>query len=374
MKNQVGIFRTVYPLVSETFITEQAAALKEFQPQMIMRDCVDLAACPSAIYLAGGLARSWWTLTRAAQCFPVTKLAGVQLIHAHFGQDAVMALPLARKLGVPLITTFHGADITVNARQRGFRPRPTELHFAWHEAELKRDGSRFIAVSKFIAAKLIERGYESKRVRQIYIGVDLNKFSPIDPADKSNERYLLCVGRHTAKKGIDKLVAAWALVAHKHPEIMLKQVGSGGVTQELKALAAEFGIEHRIEWMGAQAHLKVRSLMQNAEAFVLPSQTAANGDSEALGIVFNEASACAIPVISTRHGGIPEAVLHGQTGLLSIEGDVKELAEHIDAILSDRDLGRRLGLNGQEWVQESFDIRKQTKLLEQLYVEAIDEA
>lgn len=111
--------------------------------------------------------------------------------------------------------------------------------------------------------------------------------------------------------------------------------------------------------------------MQQAEAFVLPSQTAADGDSEALGIVFNEASACCVPVVSTWHGGIPEAVLHGETGLLCQERDDTALAEHIDLLLRDRALALRLGRRGREYVCEMFDIRKQTPKLEALYDEVM---
>ena len=111
--------------------------------------------------------------------------------------------------------------------------------------------------------------------------------------------------------------------------------------------------------------------MQQAEVFVLPSQTAEDGDSEALGIVFNEASACCVPVVSTWHGGIPEAVLHGETGLLCQERDDTALAEHIDLLLRDRALALRLGRRGREYVCEMFDIRKQTPKLEALYDEVM---
>lgn len=107
--------------------------------------------------------------------------------------------------------------------------------------------------------------------------------------------------------------------------------------------------------------------MQMAEVFCLPSRTAASGDSEGLGIVFNEASACALPVVATRHGGIPEAVLHGETGLLVPEGDAPALATALDAVLSDRSLGARLGHRGREYVRERFDARRQGARLETIY-------
>ena len=123
--------------------------------------------------------------------------------------------------------------------------------------------------------------------------------------------------------------------------------------------------------MGSKSSEEVRSYMQQAEIFALPSQTAPNGDSEALGIVFNEASACGIPIVSTRHGGIPEAVLHGETGLLVSEGDDAALAHALVTLLKNADLRSKMGQRGREFVLEVFDIAKQTMMLESFYNDAI---
>lgn len=368
----IGIFRTVYPLVSETFITEQARALRAFRPRMVVRDACDAVTEREGFHPGGRLAASVWTATRWPGCFPVSAMKKLRLIHAHFGPDAVMALPLARKLRIPLVSTFHGADITVDLQKLHRRPRMTEAHFARHEAALQHEGQRFIAVSEFIQKQLIARGYPEHKVEQVYIGVDLDRFKPKDDADPSAPRYVLCVGRHTEKKGIETLVRAWAKVERDHPDVLLKQVGSGDITAQLHLLARQLGIEGRIEWLGPQRHQAVLELMRGAEVFALPSQTAESGDSEALGIVFNEASACGVPVASTWHGGIPEAVRHGETGLLSDERDVDQLAANLHALLADREFSRRLGRQGRVWVEQRFDLSKQTRRLEAIYASAIE--
>lgn len=368
----IGIFRTVYPLVSETFITEQARALRAFRPYMVVRDARDAATEREAFHPVGRLAASVWTATRWPRCFPVGAMKSLRLIHAHFGPDAVMAMPLARKLGIPLVSTFHGADITVDLQKLQRRPRMTEAHFARQETALQREGQRFIAVSEFIKKQLIARGYPAHKVDQVYIGVDLARFKPKEDATSNAPRYVLCVGRHTEKKGIETLVRAWAKVERNHPDVRLKQVGSGDITAQLHQLARQLGIEGRIEWLGPQRHEAVLELMRSAEVFALPSQTAGSGDSEALGIVFNEASACAVPVVSTWHGGIPEAVKHGETGLLAAERDVDQLAANLHALLADREFSRRLGRQGRALVEERFDLAKQTRRLEAIYASAIE--
>jgi colanic acid/amylovoran biosynthesis glycosyltransferase len=365
-RSRIGVFRTAFPLTSETFIREQVNAMTAVEPQMVVRDL------HSATHHVIHSPTYWWqkkiwTITRAPNMFPLRAMTPLRLLHAHFGPDAVMSLPLAETLGIPLVTTFHGGDITTDVARFKKSKRPTERWFAAKEDELQRKGAAFIAVSKFIETILHRRGYEKQKVHQLYIGIDTERFSPAP--SMGGDRYLLCIGRHSEKKGLDTLITAWAQVAHRHPDVMLWQVGGGAMTNELKDLAVSLGVENRIRFMGALDHAHILGLMQQAIAFILPSQTAKDGDSEGLGMVFNEASACGIPIISTLHGGIPEGVLHGETGLLSPEKDIGALAAHMEAILGDAALAKRLGKTGREFVCDAFDIRKQTAKLEQLYAE-----
>jgi len=122
-----------------------------------------------------------------------------------------------------------------------------------------------------------------------------------------------------------------------------------------------------VSFLGAKPSEIVRSLMQQCEVFCLPSRTAKDGNSETLGIVFNEASACGKPVVSTLHGGIPEAVLNGETGLLVEENDHKALAEKLDFLLSNPDAAKKMGRRGREFVCDVFDLHKQTQKLELIY-------
>lgn len=369
---QVGIFRTVYPLLSETFITEQAKALCDFQPVMVTRDLVGPSPIQDATQVLGRLRKLVWTVTRSASCFEMPPLRALTAIHAHFGPDAVMALPLAERLGVPILATFHGADITVDPQKAvGRRQRVTERLFHRYQSQLKSRGAAFIAVSDFIRDRLLAAGYPEQRVHRLYIGVDCTRFRPPETGTPTQSRYVLCVGRHTQKKGIDKVVRAWARIESAHPDVRLVQVGAGELTSALQGLAEELGIAHRIEWLGGRPHHEVLELMQHACTFFLPSETAESGDSEALGIVFNEASACGVPVVSTQHGGIPEAIRHGVTGWLAPEGDVERLADYLGRLLSRPEEAAAMGRQGRAWVQERFDIKLQTSRLEALYRDCI---
>ena len=160
---------------------------------------------------------------------------------------------------------------------------------------------------------------------------------------------------------------AFASIAVKHPSVTLLQVGQGALTAKLQTLTKQLGIDKRVRFLGAQPHKTVLQLMQKAEIFALPSQIAKSGECEGLPIVILEASACGVPVVSTYHSGIPEAVIDGETGFLVSEKDHKSLAEKLDMLLRDRALGKKMGQQGRELINERFDIRKQTSKLEAIY-------
>lgn len=365
---RVGIYRKAYPAVSESFIREQADNMRRYQPTFVL--CTQTGEIPfQSVSLSQGdrlgMRQMLYLLTRSPRLFTLDRLAGLNLLHAHFGPDGVYAMALARRLKIPFLVTFHGYDITVSRRAAWRSGMPLYYQLILHERELQQKAAGFIAVSDFIYKKLLERGYPEEKIIRHYIGVDSEKFSP--RRDATAHRYILCVGRHTQKKGIDTLLRAFAQIAKRHPDVELVQVGTGSMSAELRTLAMELGIHERVRFLGAQPHQVVLGLMQGAEVFALPSQTAANGDSEGLPIVFNEASACCVPIVSTWHSGIPEAVLDGKTGFLVPEKDHAALADRLDILLADPALGSRMGARGRELVCEEFDIRKQTAKLEAIY-------
>lgn len=366
---EIGIYRRVFPLTSETFIKEQAHNMMWYKPTFISSTLLSEIPFPNVSLSQNdflGIRQLIFLLTRSPNFFkPLDILSNLALIHAHFGPDGVYAMALAKKLKIPFLVTFHGYDITISRKAIWQDRKFLYYQLLIYEEELKRKASAFVAISHFIRSKLLEKGYPENKIIQHYIGVDTVKFSP--SSTKSDKRYILCVGRHTQKKGIDTLLRAFARIASKYPSVSLIQVGTGPMTADLNALAKALGIDNRVHFLEAQSHETVLDLMRDAEIFALPSQTAENGDSEGLGIVFNEASACGVPIVSTWHGGIPEAVLDGETGFLVPERDDNALAEKLDTLLDDRALGKKMGQRGREFVCERFDIRKQTAKLEAIY-------
>ena len=355
---------------SQTFVRNQAEALQGFIPYYVGSRLVQGLQLPKERTLVlnrGGLlgkAREVpYKLWGLAPAFVehLRKLNPL-LIHAHFGPDGLRALPLAQNLRIPLLITFHGYDATVKDEyaQRSLYGHRVYLH---RRKVLKSKACLFIAVSEFIKGKLLEQGFPADKLVVHYIGVDTETFSP-EPA-VPREPIVLFVGRLVEKKGCEYLIRAMSRVQEKRSDVELVVIGDGPLRSTLEQLAKES--LRRYQFLGVQSPDCVRTWLSRAQVFSVPSVTADSGDAEGFGIVFVEAQAMGLPVISFANGGIPEAVTHGETGFLAAERDWKVLAEYILHLLEDEILWQRFSQKGQERVRTMFNLRSQTRALEEIY-------
>lgn len=372
----VAVLRHQLFLPSEVFIAEQARAMRAFAPLLVGRVLAGRPQGGVDYYVppARGLAQLRYVLGRDPGLFlPELARRAPRLVHAHFGVEAVYGMELADRLGVPLVTTFHGFDATLKRGDLLRSRKPTWVQYLLKRAELCRRGALFIGVSRFIVDKLAELGVPSARTRLHYIGVD---FAAFDSAEGEREGadgapVILHVARLVEKKGTAYLLDAFARLAQRHPQATLVVIGAGPLAAALAARAERLGIGARVRWLGARPHAEVRQWLRRASVLCLPSCTATNGDSEGLGLVLLEAAASGVPVVATRHGGIPEAVRDGETGYLVAERDSEALAEALDALFSRDDVRRRMGAAARALARERFDLTLQTAALERLYAEVL---
>ena len=371
---KVLIFRNELLPISETFIRGQAAALKTFQPQYagLRRAKRSLAVPDDAIILdqgAGKFTRSLeniYKYTGFASSFRARVLqAKPDLVHAHFALDAINALPLVRDLRVPLIVTLHGADVTT--ADRVFRKRIGGWRYLLQRRKLWQRASAFLCVSEFIRRKATELGFPENKLTVHYTGIDLTQFAYRETTRQQD--LVLFVGRLTEKKGCEYLIRALAIVKQRKPHVRLVVIGDGPLRSSLEAIAREERID--CQFLGAQPSDVVSDWISCSRVFCTPSVTAASGDSEGLGMVFAEAQAMGTPVVSFHHGGIPEVVCHGATGLLAPERDLAALAQHVLRYLSDDIFWNACSTHGSKWIKERFDINAQTAKLEALYSEVV---
>jgi colanic acid/amylovoran biosynthesis glycosyltransferase len=142
-------------------------------------------------------------------------------------------------------------------------------------------------------------------------------------------------------------------------------IGAGPLRADYEARAVELGV--RCRFLGVQPTAVVRDRMSRASVFCVPSVVAASGDAEGFGMVFIEAQAMGLPVVSTLSGGIPEAVKNGETGLLVAERDSAALAEAILRLMQDAELWQQYSLAGRRNVVNHFNLAQQTGRLENLF-------
>ncbi|WLR41508.1 glycosyltransferase [Bacillus carboniphilus] len=283
------------------------------------------------------------------------------LIHAHFGPDGVLAWPMAKKLNIPLFVTFHGYDATAkddSLLEGAFNSR----NYVKNRRKLYNENVYYIAISKFIKGKLIQNGFPSERIFVNYIGTDTKELTPASSLNKKNK--ILFVGRLVENKGCSYLINAVKNLKQIE-DLEVEVIGDGPLKKDLFALSKT--ISFNIQFSGPQPHKVVLERMKEAKILCVPSVEVESGASEGLGMVFVEAAALGIPVVSFQTGGIPEIVQHGQTGYLAKPKDVNQLSTYLDLLLKDDSKWKEMSLEARVFVEKFFDLSKQTQKLENIY-------
>jgi len=368
---EVAIFRHNLFKTSEPFIAAQAQHLQRYRPVYLGRlragQPPEGAECRTLQDLAPGCPLpliGWQMLSRDPG--PYQRLLEghrPSLMHAHFGIEGVYALPLTRRLHIPLVTTFHGFDATLATY--ALLSSPAYAHYPLWRRKLAREGELFLCASSFVRDRVLALGFPEARTRTHYIGVDCRTIRPRDPAEE--ELTILHVARLVEVKGTRHLLRAFASLARRHADVQLVIIGDGPLRRSLQVLATTLQVRDRVRFLGALPHAQVLAWMRKAAMLVLPGIRTATGRTEGLGLVLLEAAATGVAVIGSRVGGIPEAVADGHTGLLVPERDEGALAECLGKLLDDPAMRHRMGAQGRALAEQRFDLHQQTAALETLY-------
>lgn len=280
-----------------------------------------------------------------------------QVIHAHFGRGGALVLPLAQKLGLPLYVTYHGGDATKYTHQKS-RIIPTIYQRRLKNLQSYANG--FLCVSKFIAQRLADQGFPRHKLITHYIGINCKNI--IKPTIKNGP--MLFVGRLTKKKGVDLLLkAVRKLQEKKGPLPSLYIAGSGSQEASLKKLAN--GLK-TIKFIGWQNHIALQKIMKDAQAVVVPSREADDGDCEGLPTVILEAIRAGTVVIATNHAGIPEIIEDKVSGLLTPEGDINALADSLQYVMLNQNKIVSFVKTAQSRLIKDFNATKQSQRLQEI--------
>ena len=290
---------------------------------------------------------------RRAALLQIGRSEGAQLVHAHFGYALPYATVFATRGRLPLVVSLHGHDATA---------WPSTA--PWAFADAPGVVNAVIVPSDFLARYASRLGFAPESIRVVPSGVDTTAFAPV-PLPPTTSPVVGFVGRLVAKKGIEVLLAAWPTVRARVPEAALRVLGDGPLRDVVRG--------DGVEWIAPDATQRVRQVrevLESARVVVTPSTTAPDGDSESQLIVNLEAQACGRPLVTTRHGGIPEFVDEGVSALLVPERDVAALASAIVEVLRNDELAHSLAAAGPA-VAARFDVDEMARRLDDVYGELL---
>jgi colanic acid/amylovoran biosynthesis glycosyltransferase len=286
-----------------------------------------------------------------------------KLVHAHFGRSGALALPIARRLNVPLVVSFYGGDAT---KDKHYRSQLLRTIYQRRLSELQTEAALFLCVSAFIRDQLLARGFPPEKLHVQRSGVDLD--TPLEPGDPAPAGYVMFAGRFVEKKGASYLIEAVRRLEAEGRNVRLLLVGAGPLEAELRRATAS--LKH-VEFRGWMPNNELRRWMRGALALCVPSVHAADGDAEGLPTVVIEAMAAGTPVIGSHHAGIGEAIEDEHTGFLVPEQDPDAIAAALRRLLDDPALRRQLGENARNAAVEHFDMFNQSRRLEATLLEVI---
>lgn len=290
----------------------------------------------------------------------------VRLIHAHFGPYAMDLLPIAKRLAIPMVVTFHGADASIFLKIRRYVDELPELV----------GYARVITVSANMAERLADVGVVPPRLDVHYIGVPVDDFAfhvrrPVSDKIAAGETIrFLQVSNFIEVKGHRYTVTAFARYVQQQPRSELVLAGEGPLRPEIEALCLELGISDRVRFTGRVGKRDVIVLMNEADAFVQHSVSLDDGRKEGLPTVLMEAMSTGLPVISTRHSGIPELIEDGVDGFLVDERDIDTYVERMVGLAG---CDPALATRAREKVERDFNMAIQNAKLMDIYRRTIGE-
>lgn len=268
----------------------------------------------------------------------------------------ILTAPRLRRAGLRYAAIVHGAELLAPAAIPGVRRR---LLRALAGADL------LLPVSLFTAQRTREllegAGERVPPMAVLRAQVDLDRFHPGAGGEAARTRLgipddapvILCLGRMVARKGIDRLIRALPDVEAQAPGITLVLAGGGPEEKALRRAAAR--VPQRVVFAGRVPDGESPGVYAAADVFALPVADRWRGlDTEGLGVVLLEASACEVPCVTGRSGGTPEAVVDGVTGYVIDARDQGRLTGAVTRLLEDRELARQMGRAGRRHVRDEF--------------------
>ena len=283
----------------------------------------------------------------------------IDLIFVEYGNNANKILPICKSLNIPMIIHFHGYDIHIkNIVEDNNRYK-----------ELFSYASYIIGVSKSMCNKLQEIGCPKDKI--IYTPCAPNDIFQNIESDFS-KLHFLSIGRFVNKKSPLTTIMAFEEALKKHPNAELFFIGDGDLLETCFNYIKVKRLEQNIHLMGVKSPENILNLYKNAYAYIQHSITASNGDAEGTPVAVSEASMVGLPVIATRHEGIKDVILDGQTGLLSDELDIDSMAKNICTLIENKNLAIKMGQAGKKRMLSNFTMEHHINTLNNIIIKTLN--
>lgn len=291
----------------------------------------------------------------------VLEQAQAKLLHIYFGHIAVHLLPLIRAWEKPSVVSFHGADVMVDLEKPAYRTATKQMLAAVHLVLVR---------SESLGRALIDLGCAPQKIRIQRTGIPVDEIpfrARAWPRDGAWRFAQAC--RLIEKKGLKTSLLAFTEFAKRYPQSTFAIAGEGPLRSELETRARELGIGDKVSFPGFLSQAQLRELFYRSHIFLHPSERGADGNQEGVPNSMLEAMASGLAVFATEHGGIPEAIEHGKSGILVKEGDNDGLASALMEAVTHPDQLTVIAQNGAESVRQKFEQRTQTRQIEDFYLE-----
>jgi glycosyltransferase involved in cell wall biosynthesis len=275
------------------------------------------------------------------------KRRGVDHVHVHFANRAAHTAMFLKEIsGIPFSVTAHGQDFMKDLGNDDLlREICAAAEFVAAETDYSRDLLR-------------QRCPDSAaKIHRVHNGMDLTRFSAPHYKISGNAALrIISIGRLVAFKGFEYLIDACAELARRGLNFTCEIIGDGPLRGDLEAIIRKLNLSDRVHLLGSLSQSAVLERLWAADIFALPSVTDTQGASDVFPTVIIEAMAAARPVVSTHLAGIPESVVHGETGLLVPPEDTMALAEALGRLIQDPKLRLHYGRAGRERIEQHFRI------------------
>ncbi len=380
-KPKIGIYTQRYHYPVNTFILRQISGVQNSFEPIVLSSTKSVIEGPSPSYKIfekekntfGRLYRVYKKITGNYVALSGSQMKfferiitqnDIEFIHAHYGPSGIEIFPLAKKMKMPLLVSFHGYDASFLLRNQKYTKQLQELF----------EYARIIAVSNYMANKLIEAGAKSDNIFLLYYGVPVeNKFvarkSLSEKLRNKEEIKFLQISGFEEKKGHIYTVQAFKEFLKYYSNCKLVFGGGGSLMPTIEKLCSDLELKEKILFLGAIKPDRVYDVMADSDIFLHHSVTAQSGDQEGIPNVIMEAMATGLPVISTFHSGIPELIDDGINGYLVEE---KNIAQYTDKMKEALNSTKGFGMMARNKVVDKFNLQKQTDKLLEIYKKMIE--